>query len=150
MFPFADTSNLSPTQVGLITEAMLQIARVDEAGNAEEVALIRSFYEGATGQSARSDFRELQSAAGAPAAFSPDMLPEAAQQDLMIGLCLMVAYADGRFSAAERAAVQALSQQIGMAEARFDALLEQVRDHLLGQLAMLPDAASVARVAGEL
>lgn len=150
MFPFADASGLSASQITVVTEAMLLVAGVDEAGSAEEVALIRSFYEGATGQGPRSDFRELLSAARGGLSLSAEMFTDDSQKDLTIGLCLMVAYADGSFSPKEQAAVLGLSQQIGMERARYDGLVEQVRDHLLQQLATLPDAASVVKVAREL
>ena len=51
---------------------------------------------------------------------------------------------------AERACVQAIATATGMATARFDALLADVRDQLVGALAHLPDSGSVANVLGEL
>ena len=45
---------------------------------------------------------------------------------------------------------QAIATATGMATARFDALLADVRDQLVGALAHLPDSGSVANVLGEL
>lgn len=65
-------------------------------------------------------------------------------------MCLMTAYADGKLSAAELSNVQGIATTLGLDAARLDAHLEQVRDELVGALSYLPDAGSVAIVAGEL
>jgi len=62
----------------------------------------------------------------------------------------MAGYADGRVIDAERAQVQAIASELSVGDARFEALLAQVRDELIGALAHLPDAGSVAVVVKEL
>ena len=79
------------------------------------------------------------------------MFPDPEQKDLVVGSCLMVAYADGTLSQAERdATVASVAQQIGMSGERLSQLVEIVQDHLLAQLSGLPDAQSVVKVGQEL
>jgi len=140
---------LSPAQVILLTKAMLSVALIDGLAPAE-AALIGQFYEnsrnatmpGTTELLARPDARQFAVAELAGCA------PELA--DTVVLMCLMTGYADGRLSDAERAQVQAIASELGVGDARFEALLAQVRDELIGALAHLPDAGSVAVVVKEL
>ena len=68
----------------------------------------------------------------------------------MVLMCLMTGYADGHLSAGERAAVSAMATTLGVSASRFEELLGQVRDELIGALSHLPDAGSVATVVREL
>jgi uncharacterized tellurite resistance protein B-like protein len=70
--------------------------------------------------------------------------------DTVVLMCLMTGYADGRLSDAERAQVQAIASELNVSDERFDELLAQVRDELIGALSHLPDAGSVAAVVKEL
>jgi len=140
---------LSPAQVILLTKAMLSVALIDGLAPAE-AALIGQFYEnsrnatmpGTTELLARPDARQFAVAelAGCNAELA----------DTVVLMCLMTGYADGRLSDAERAQVQAIASELGVDDARFEALLAQVRDELIGALAHLPDAGSVAVVVKEL
>jgi DnaJ-domain-containing protein 1 len=76
--------------------------------------------------------------------------PDAGHRDMILALCIMVAYADGDYSAAERTAVLAAAASLGASGERVEQILAQVKDYMLAQLAHLPDAASVAVVAKEL
>jgi uncharacterized tellurite resistance protein B-like protein len=150
MIPFPGTDNLTPQQIAAVTDAMLKIAHVDGARTSEEIELIRAFYEGATSDAAAPPFQSLIDKASGPLALDTGTFPQPEQQDLVVSCCLMVAYADGAFSAAEHEAVLAVARQLGVAEPHFEQLLTVVKDHLLAQLSRLPDAISVARVAAEL
>jgi uncharacterized tellurite resistance protein B-like protein len=147
MFPLLANISLDTDQTIAATRLLLHIAHVDGAQTAEEVALIRSFYEGAGEGAAWPDFASLQPVSAGE--FS-QTFAEPAQRDLVVAFCLMVAYADGTLSADELSAVAAVANGIGMPSARVDELLALVKDHMLAQLARLPDAASVATVAREL
>ena len=57
---------------------------------------------------------------------------------------------DSDLSAEERALVQSFATALNVDAARFEALLGQVRDELIGALSHLPDAESVANVVREL
>ena len=149
MFPQFNDVSLNTEQTVAATQRLLHIAHVDGARTAEEVALIRQFYDACRNDAgdwptfdallaARSDI-------DAAVAFA-----EAAQRDMLVATCLMVAYADGALISEEMAAVRAIAAEIGMAETRVEELHALVKDYMLAQLARLPDAASVAVVAREL
>ncbi len=138
---------LSPTQLVLLTQAMLSVAKVDGIHPAE-AALIGQFYESSRSADMQStsqvlaDTQSLDTAQlkGNPASFA----------DTVVRMCLMTGHADGVFSAEERAQVQAIATALGVDAKRLDAHLAQVRDELVGALSHLPDAASVAKVVGAL
>ncbi len=148
MHPIQDQA-LSTQQVTQLTKAMLAVASIDGIQPAE-AALIGQFYE--TSRSAdmpttatllaSPEARQFNVAdlAGSPAEFA----------DTTVLMCLMAAYADGQLSAAERTYVQSIATRLGVDAGRFEALLAQVRDELVGALSHLPDAGSVAVVVKEL
>ncbi len=149
MLPFNDAVELDLAQKSLATRAMLEVAQVDAGHVAEEIALIRAFYE-ADAEPGQIPFDSLLAASSQAAPLAADSFPQAEQRDLVISSCLMVAYADGQYSQAERTAIAAIASRIGMDSARFKMLDDIVQDHLLSQLANLPDAESVARVGAEM
>lgn len=149
MLPFTDAVELDLAQKSLATRAMLEVAQVDAGHVAEEIALIRAFYE-ADAEPGQIPFDSLLAASSQQAPLNSESFPMAGQRDLVISSCLMVAYADGQFSQAERAAIAAIAERIGMDAARFKMLDDIIQDHLLSQLANLPDAESVARVGAEM
>lgn len=146
MIPHIQEVVMSRAQIVAVTAAMLRIAHVDGAGTAEEVALIRSFYGD---DAAGPPFDKLLAGYADVRASAADF-PEPAARELVLALGMMVAFADGQLSAAETAALQALGADLGVAADRYDHLLALVKDDMLGRLAALPDAGSVARVAREL
>jgi len=149
MFPLLENVSLDSDQTVAATRLLLRIAQVDGARTAEEVALIRLFYDsGRAAGAACPDFDRLEPAG--PGAEFARTFGEVAQRDLVVATCLMVAYADGALTAEELSAVRAVAEEIGTPAARVDELLALVKDYLLAQLARLPDAGSVAVVAREL
>lgn len=150
MFPLMTELPFTAAQVAAATRLMLRIAHVDGAGTAEEVALIRQFY--AACHDAEGCFPEFESIAASrdEGAVTATDFPDAGQREMIVALCLMVAYADGALSDAERTAVGLAADGLGIAPDRVEAILAQVKDHMLAQLARLPDAESVAAVAKEL
>ena len=148
MHPIHD-QDLSPAQVTQLTRAMLSVALVDGIHPAE-AALIGQFYE----SSRSADMPTTASVLASPDAQTFDAsalagsTPEFA--DTVVLMCLMAAYADGHLSAPERAYVRTIATTLRVGPDRFDALLAQVRDELVGALSHLPDAGSVAVVVREL
>jgi tellurite resistance protein len=139
--------NLSATQVIQLTQAMLSVALVDGMHPAE-AALIGQFYESSRSADMPTTAAMLsgthtfdaQAMAGCPADVA----------DTVVLMCLMTGHADGRLSDGERALVQSFATALNVDAARFDALLGQVRDELIGAISHLPDAGSVANVVREL
>lgn len=150
MFPLMTELPLAPAQLVAATRLLLHVAHVDGARSAEEVALIRQFYDAC--RTAGADFpafESLDGGEGADAVSARDF-PDAGHRDMLLALCLMVAYADGELSAAERTAIAKVARGFGLDDARVEQVLALVKDYMLAQLAHLPDAASVALVAKEL
>ena len=139
--------NLSATQVIQLTQAMLSVALVDGIHPAE-AALIGQFYESSRSADMPSTAAMLS---GTPAFDARAMAGCPADvADTVVLMCLMTGYADGHLSAEERALVQSFATALSVDSARFEALLGQVRDELIGALSHLPDAESVAKVVREL
>lgn len=142
---FEQADNLTPAQVKALVASMLAVAHVDGI-HPEELALIRTFYEGSatTGAPAfdtlidsHGEAATLLAAAGGGADFA----------EQLVLMCLMAGYADGHLSAGERSLVDQLAQGAGVPPAKVEELLQQVKDTLIGSLAHLPDAQSVADLA---
>lgn len=133
------------SQVIALVECMLSTARIDGL-HPKEVALIQAFYE----EQRRPDMPAFDAvvamtgnASVALSALGSDT--EFAEQ--LVLMCLMTGYADGRLSEGEHQHVLGLAQQLGVAVARVDELLVQVKDTLIASLAHLPDPESVAALA---
>jgi hypothetical protein len=94
MFPLLQDVSLNADQCIAATRLLLRIAHVDGAKTNEEVALIRLFYDG--GRNGSADWPAF-------ATLEEDgrggdltrIFGEAAERDLVLATCLMVAYADG-------------------------------------------------------
>lgn len=147
--PTMPDQNLSPTQVLVLTQAMLTIANVDGISPAE-AALIGQFYE----NSRSADMPTTASFLTSPQAqaFDAGALAGSTAEfaDTVVLMCLMTAYADGHLSAAELSQVQSIAKSMHVDEARFEAHLAQVRDDLAAALSHLPDSGSVVNVVREL
>ena len=95
MFPAFDDVSLDADQTVAATQLLLRVAHVDGARTAEEVALIRQFYDGCrNGAPDWPAFDSLQS--GTADSDAAGHFTEPAQRDMVVATCLMVAYADAR------------------------------------------------------
>ena len=145
--PITPESNLSQAHLLPLTQAMLTVAHVDGIQPAE-AALIGQFYEGARTPDMPSTAAVLSGTPSFDARALAGCPPEVAETVVLMGL--MTGHADGHLSPAEHATVQRMARELGVDDARFEALLAQVRDDLIGALSHLPDAVSVAQVVREL
>lgn len=141
-------NTLTPAQVTALVATMLAVAHIDGVQPAEE-ALIRKFYSesASAGMPAfdqvghtHAQANELLAKAGGGADFT----------EQVVLMCFMTGYADGHLSDSERQFVFDLAKHAGVAEARANELLQQVKDTLIGSLAHLPDAESVAALSKSL
>lgn len=150
MFPLKTDTSLTQEQVVAITRLMLQVAHVDGEKTAEEVVLIRTFYEGCTKASKGwQDFVSLADESAVPTITASDFADQE-QREMALATCLMVAWADGAFSPREDEAVRSIAVRLGVDNDRFGQVLALVKDHLLAQFARLPDTGSIVAVAKEL
>lgn len=139
---------LSAPQVLALTAAMLAVSHVDGV-HPSETQLIQQFYEG----SREGDMPAFADVQGSyPSALEQlKLIPfDMAFAEALVASCLMVAYADGDLTDNEMATARGFASAYGVSTEQFDGELQAVRDALLGSLASLPDAASVAALAKEL
>jgi uncharacterized tellurite resistance protein B-like protein len=140
------TSNTSDSmtkdQALALVTCMLAIAHVDGV-RPEELALIRRFHEESSDLGLPA-FDALVAAPADPLPLLSALKVDAAFAEQLVSMCIMTGYADGDFSEAERVRVGALAARVGIEGDAFAALHQSVKDSLIGSLAHLPDAASVA------
>jgi protein-disulfide isomerase-like protein with CxxC motif len=149
MLPFSSTSQLTDTEVTIVTRAMLKVAQTDGVHPAE-IALIRDFYQSGVETAGLPLFDDLLADAGAACPVDAARFSDSGNRDLLLTLCILTAYADGQCTDSEQAVLEGLAADMGVPSAHLAVLQAQVKDHLLASLAHLPDAASVAAVAHEL
>lgn len=139
---------LTPPQVLALTAAMLAVSQVDGVHPAE-TKLIQQFYEGSR-EGGMPAFADVQDSHARAQEHLQQLPFDTEFADALVASCLMVAYADGDLTDKEEDTARGLAQAYGVSTAQFDSELQVVRDALLGSLASLPDAASVAALAKEL
>jgi tellurite resistance protein len=150
MIPFSITTPMTAKQVVAATNALLQVARVDEACTQAEVDLIRTFYESFSADEAMPAFDTLLGQNAGMATDANVLLSNPEHREFVVGACVMVAYADGQLSDAETKSIHGVGRALGVSTERIGEIIDVVRDHLLSQFARLPDSGSVAKVAQEL
>lgn len=139
---------MSRDQVLALVACTLSTAQIDGI-QPKEVALIRTFYEGAA-VAGSPPFAEVEGLAGSAQALLKKAAGDAAFVEQVVLMCFATGYADGALTDAERSHIGRLAAGAGIAPARVTELLEQVKDSLLGALSHLPDADSVAQLAREM
>ena len=151
MFPLKTDTPFTRDQVVAVTRAMLQIAHVDGAGTAEEVAMIGQFYDGFRNlggqewpgfETVSRDFMKTS--------VSADVFPDAEQREMIVATCIMVAFADGEMTGDELSALRTMAKSLNITNDRFEQILALVKDHMMSHLSGLPDTASIIAVAREL
>ncbi len=138
-------TEMTRQQVLTLMACMLSTAHVDGV-SPQELALMKSFYE----QSGHTDlppFADNEGAYGDPMAMAAQCASDSGFAEQLVLMSFMTAYADGHLTDAERAHVMAIASRAGLAEARTGQLLQQVKDTLIGAIAMIPDTESVASIA---
>ena len=78
------------------------------------------------------------------------LLPDPALRELFVKAAVLVAYADGRVSAAEREIIGKFADALGVAPAALAKLEAEVKDYLLRSLSNLHNVEAVAKVAKKL
>ena len=149
MFPFEAKTPFSTDQMIAACKMLLIIARTDGVHPSEET-LIRSFYESGDEQNNMPSYTQIAKDAQGEFHLDIKMFSDNEQKELLMGLCVMTAYADGEFSAGEKQVISAVAKDLGIPEPRLNEMIEAVKDGLLAQLSHLPDAGSVSKVVKEL
>ena len=132
-------------QVLTLMACMLSTAHVDGV-TPQELSLMKSFYE-QSGVVGLPPFADVEGAYGDHATLAAQNASDVGFAEQLVLMSFMTAYADGHLTDGERTHVMAIAAKAGLSTERSNELLLQVKDTLIGSLAMLPDAESVAMVA---
>ncbi|HVH32760.1 MAG TPA: TerB family tellurite resistance protein, partial [Tahibacter sp.] len=126
------TTTLELHHLQAIVRAMHDIALADGVHDAERV-MLRGFYESCQRDAAAlASFDDLVAMPFDLAAVVEDFrLP--AQKLALLHSCLLLAHADGGYSAGERAKVQAFADALGVSGGELAQIEEGVADYLLQQ-----------------
>jgi len=143
MFFLAKDVQFNVEQRTQATLAMLQVALVDDVCTVEEQMLIRAFYEDGTEV---TPFASLLALAKTAPALTADSFPVDGQRDTVVASCILVGYADGTMTAAERKAVRTIAMQIGVPGDRLDQLYQHVQEFMLQDLIRTTDAATLTKL----
>jgi tellurite resistance protein len=147
---FFPTIEVSAHEAETIARGLYTIAAVDGV-HERELALISEFSRGIVDDVVEGGSPLAGAAFGRIAPLEPArvalLLPSAALRELFMKAALLVAWADGSVSAAERGKIGEFAKALGIAAPALAALEAQVKDYLLRPLAHLSNVDAVAKVA---
>lgn len=132
-----------------IVRAMHELAMTDGMHDAERV-MLRGFYDSCQQDAgALTSFDEL---IGQPfdAATAADTFDTPERRAALLQSCLFLAYADGSYSAGERAKVKAFADAIGASAAELTQHEGLIADHLMQQISRIGNVDALQQVAAEL
>jgi len=132
-----------------IVRAMHDIALSEGVHDAERV-MLRGFYEACQRDAAAlASFDDLIAMPFDLAAIVDDF-KQPAQKIALLHSCLLLAHADGEYSAAERSKVQRFADALGVADTELQQIAEGVTDYLLQQISRISNTDALQEVAKEL
>lgn len=143
------TTTLELHHLQAIVRAMHDVAQTDGVHDAERV-MLRGFYESCQRDAAAlASFDDLVAMPFDLAAIVDDFrLP--AQKIALLHSCLLLAHADGNYSAAERAKVQGFADALGVSAGELEQIEEGVADYLLQQISRISNTDALQEVSREL
>jgi len=138
-------TKLSPQHARAIAHGLYSLASVDGVHPAETL-LVQEFFGAAQGEfgSVSDLVTPFDTKQAAQVLDTPELKAAFLQS------CVLLAYADGRYSAAERAKVAEFAQALGVREAERADIEEAVSDHLMQQIARIENIDALGEVAQEL
>jgi uncharacterized membrane protein YebE (DUF533 family) len=147
---FFPTIDVSAHEAETIARGLYAVASVDGV-HERELALISEFTRTAAAGDAGGD---AGAALGRIVPLEPEslapLLPGAQLRELFMKAALLVAWADGSVSAAERTKIGQFAKALDVSATALGALDAQVKDYLLRPLAHLANVEEVAKVAKKL
>ena len=140
---------LDLAHVQAIVRAMHEVALSDGMHDAERV-MLRGFYD-ACQEDARAltSFDELVSTPF-DAAGAKELFDTPARRGALLQSCILLAYADGKYSDGERRQVQSYADAVGMDAKELLTLEMGVADHLMQQISRIDNVDALKQVAAEL
>jgi uncharacterized membrane protein YebE (DUF533 family) len=144
-----DPTGLGLNHVQVIVRGMYAVAACDGTHQAEQV-MVRQFY--AACQSDAHGLADFDQVVARPfdAGEAAEILGTPALRRTFLASCLLLAFADGAFSEAERRTIDGFARDLDVPAAEIDALREEVTDHLLQQIARVRNVDALKEVAQEL
>jgi DnaJ-domain-containing protein 1 len=132
-----------------IVRAMHDVAQADGLHEAEKV-MLRGFYDNCQREAAAlASFDDLVAMPFDLAAIVGDF-SQPGQKAALLHSCLLLAHADGSYSAGERAKVQGFAAALGVSEGELGEIEEGVADHLLQQISRISNVDALQEVAKEM
>lgn len=146
MQSFFDKVELGLNQVQVITRGMYSVAQC-EGVHQTELVLLKEFYE-----ACRADVNGLASfdeviKTSFDAADAKDILNTKELREVFLKSCLLLAYADGVFSDPERERVKSFAKALEIGDDQRADLEDQVRGHLIQQIAQIKNVDALREVA---
>lgn len=143
------TTTLELHHLQAIVRAMHDVAQTDGVHDAERV-MLRGFYESCQRDAAAlASFDDLVAMPFDLAAIVDDF-KQSAQKIALLHSCLLLAHADGSYSAAERAKVQGFADALGVSSGELEQIEEGVADYLLQQISRISNTDALQEVSREL
>ncbi|WP_440225552.1 hypothetical protein ACQQ2N_09915 [Dokdonella sp. MW10] len=134
--------------VQAIVRAMHTVAQSDGV-HATELVMLRGFYESCQQDAgALASFEDLVATP-----FDDDAaraFDSAERKAVLLQSCVLLAHADGRYTAGERDAVAGIAKAIGASPDELAAIEEGIADHLIQQISRIGNTDALREVAGEL
>jgi len=149
MEELVDISNLGLNHIQVIVRAMYEVASCDGV-HQTELVMIRGFYEACLEDAhGLTDFDQV---VGEPWSgdLARDVLDTAELRSVALRSCLLLAFADGHYSEAERDTVRRLAKDLAIDTPALAQLEEAVKGHLLRQISGIRDIEALREVYKEL
>jgi len=142
-------NDLTPQQARVIAHGLHALAQIDGVHPAETM-LVQEFYNAAQGEyGAAGDF-SLLAATAFDIAHAGQVLGSLELKGVFLHSCVLLAYADGRYSTGEREQVAGFAQALGLDAEQLTAIEQGVADHLMQQIARIENLDALGEVAREL
>lgn len=142
-------TTLELSHLQTIVRAMHDIARTDGVHDAERV-MLRGFYDTCQREAAALTSFDDLIAMPFDLAAAVDDFRQPEQKAALLHSCLLLAHADGDYSAGERAKVQEFAAALGVSAEELGRIEEGVADHLLQQISRISNVDALQEVAKEL
>jgi tellurite resistance protein len=146
---FFQETEITAGQAEIVARGMLAVARAEGGARKAELELIKSFYSDVAGGGARH-LASLEQA--------PDLTPEVAATAvtsepvarLFLKSCILAGYADGEYTAEERAIVEKYAKALHVDAETLAKLEQSVKEYLVSHLAGLSNVDATRAIARKL
>lgn len=144
-----DDMQLSPQQAALIARGLYALARIDGHEDREGL-LIKSFWLEAVGSSQMHELQAFERETSFDVGMLTHGLVGQEARELFVRTALMLCYADGKMSPAEKTWLWNAAEKLGFDDTVMAHLDDAVRSYLLGQLSHVKNVDALRDVAKEL